>query len=169
MGPGLAVYRDAEIELEIRLDESEETVWLTQKQIADLFGTARSTITEHISAIYREEELEASSTCRKFRQVQSEGGRSVSREIEHYNLDMVLSVGYRVSSKRATRFRQWATRILKAYIVSGSAANQVLLEKLGQIEARLTDHDEKLALVFEGLRQMLTAEEAPRKIGFRTE
>ena len=92
--------------LEVMLDD--DTVWLTQQQIAELFDTARTSIVEHIKHIY--EELEENATCRKFRQVRIEGNRKVSRNIPHFNLDMIISVGYRVNSKRATQFRKWATR-----------------------------------------------------------
>jgi hypothetical protein len=94
--------------VDVRMDE--DTVWLTQQQIADLFDTARTSIVEHIKHIYDEGELSAESTCRNFRQVRTEGARQVAREIPHYDLDMIISVGYRVNSKRATLFRQWATK-----------------------------------------------------------
>ena len=96
MSNPIAVYQDADIELEIRLDEGQETIWATQQQIAGLFGKDTRTISEHINNIYKEEELEREATTRKFRVVQDEGGRMVSRDVTHYNLDMVLSVGYRM-------------------------------------------------------------------------
>lgn len=97
----------------------EETVWLTQQQMAELFQTSRSNIAEHIRHIYEEGELEEASTCRNFRQVRTEGGRQVSREIAYYNLDMIISLGYRVKSRIATRFRRWASERLKEYMVKG--------------------------------------------------
>jgi hypothetical protein len=108
---------DKKVSVNVRLDE--ETVWLTQPQIAELFDTARSSIVEHIKHIYDDGELTPEATCRNFRQVRTEGSRQVSREIPHYDLDMIISVGYRVNSKRATQFRQWATKRLNEYIRKG--------------------------------------------------
>lgn len=96
-----------------------ETVWLSQQQMADLFHTSRTNVVEHIKHIYNEGELEENSTCRKFRQVRTEGNREVSREIPFYNLDMIISLGYRVKSSIATRFRQWASERLKEYMIKG--------------------------------------------------
>lgn len=90
-----------------------ETVWLSQQQMAELFSTSRTNIIEHINNIYLEEELDKNSTCQNFRQVQKEGNRNVSREIPFYNLDMIISLGYRIKSKVATNFRKWATERLK--------------------------------------------------------
>lgn len=103
--------------IEVRLEN--ETVWLTQKLMAELFQVTKSTVSEHIKHIYQEEELVKEATVRKIRTVQTEGTRDVSREIEFYNLDMIISVGYRVQSHVATRFRQWATRHIREYIVKG--------------------------------------------------
>lgn len=110
--------------VDLSVDWSEETIWASQKQIAALFGKETNTINEHIAALYREGEAEPEATIRKFRVVRLEGGRSVSREIEHYNLDVILSVGYRVSSTKATAFRKWATQTLKRYITDGFALNE---------------------------------------------
>ncbi|MFH1423562.1 MAG: virulence protein RhuM/Fic/DOC family protein [Candidatus Nealsonbacteria bacterium] len=112
-------------ELEVRLKE--ETVWLTQKEIAKLFRKGVPAINEHVKNIYKEGELDQKSTIRKFRIVQTEGKRQIEREIDLYNLDMILSVGYRVSSKRATQFRIWATKTLKNYLLNGYAINQKML------------------------------------------
>ena len=112
---------DGTIKIDVRLEE--ETVWLTQAQIALLFGKGRSTITEHIVNVFSEGELEQNRTCRKFRLVQKEGTREVEREVEHYNLDVIISVGYRVKSLQGTQFRIWATQRLKEYIVKGFALN----------------------------------------------
>ena len=109
------------IKIDVRLDE--ETVWLTQDQMALLFGKGRSTITEHIGNVYEESELEQNSTSRKFRQVRMEGIREVEREIDYYNLDVIISVGYRVKSPQGTQFRIWATQRLKEYIIKGFALN----------------------------------------------
>ena len=96
-----------------------ETVWLSQQQMAELFSTSRTNIIEHINNIYLEEELDKNSTCQNFRQVQKEGNRNVSREIPFYNLDMIISLGYRIKSKVATNFRKWATERLKEYMIKG--------------------------------------------------
>ena len=109
-------------EFEVRLKE--ETVWLTQKQIAELFNKGVPAINEHIKNIYKEGELDKKSTIRNFRIVQIEGKRRIGREVDSYNLDMILSVGYRVSSKRATQFRIWATKTLKNYLIKGYAINE---------------------------------------------
>ncbi len=112
---------DGNIKIDVRLEE--ETVWLTQDQMALLFGKGRSTITEHIGNVYEEGELEQNPTSRKFRQVRKEGTRQVEREIEYYNLDVIISVGYRVKSQQGTQFRIWATQRLKEYIIKGFALN----------------------------------------------
>jgi hypothetical protein len=113
--------QDGTIKVDVRLEE--ETVWLTQAQIALLFGKGRTTITEHIANVFGEGELEQNRTCRKFRQVQNEGLRIVERDVEHYNLDVIISVGYRVKSQQGTQFRIWATQRLKEYIVKGFVLN----------------------------------------------
>lgn len=112
---------DGNIKIDVRLQE--ETVWLTQDQMATLFGKARNTITEHIQNVYEEGELEQNRTSRKFRQVRTEGKRAVEREIDHYNLDVIISVGYRVKSVQGTQFRIWATQRLKEYIIKGFTLN----------------------------------------------
>lgn len=120
---------DEKISVDVRLDD--ETVWLTQDQMAMLFDKGRSTITEHILNVYEEKELDQDSTCRKFRQVRNEGNRTVEREIEHYNLDVIISVGYRVKSLRGTQFRQWATKRLNEYIRKGFTMDDERLKNLG--------------------------------------
>jgi len=108
---------DGRTKLDVRFVD--ETVWLTQQQLAELFQTARTNVVEHIQHIYEEGELDATATCREFRQVRTEGTREVARNLVFYNLDMTLSVGYRVKSAVATRFRIWATQQLREYIVKG--------------------------------------------------
>ncbi len=98
---------DGNIRLDVRLEE--KTVWLTQQQMAELYGSSRTNVVEHIKHIYEEGELQENATCRNFRQVRQEGNREVAREIPYYNLDMIISLGYRIRSIIATRFRQWAT------------------------------------------------------------
>ena len=109
----------------------DETVWLSQQQMADLFQSSRTNIIEHIQHIYEEGELDEISTCRKFRQVRTEGSRQVSREIPYYNLDMIISLGYRVKSGVATHFRKWATERLKEYMIKGFTMDDERLKKLG--------------------------------------
>ena len=117
--------------LEVRLDT--DTVWLSQQQIAELFQTSRTNVVEHIRNVYAEGELIESATCRNFRQVRTEGSRQVERELPFYNLDVIISVGYRVKSKVATQFRIWATDRLRQYLVDGYAINEQRLEQLGAI------------------------------------
>lgn len=119
----ILIYQNPEgkIKIDVRLED--ETVWLTQEQMAALFGKVRSTIAEHIANVFEEGELEQNRTCRKFRQVRQEGSREVEREIDYYNLDVIISVGYRVKSIQGTQFRIWATQRLKEYIVKGFALN----------------------------------------------
>jgi hypothetical protein len=106
----------------------DETVWLTQQKIADLFGVVKSTISEHVKNIFERDELEKEATVRDFRTVQNEGNRNVSRELEFYNLDVIIAVGYRVNSNRATQFRIWATKILKEFIIKGFAMDDQRLK-----------------------------------------
>ena len=117
----IVVYDNGEIELKVSMND--DTIWLTQKQLSELFEKDVRTINDHIKTIYKDEELYEDSTIRKFRIVQQEGKREVARDVLHYNLDIVISVGYKVNSKKATRFRQWATKILKGYISNGYAIN----------------------------------------------
>ena len=120
---------DGNIRLDVRLEE--KTVWLTQQQMAELYGSSRTNVVEHIKHIYEEGELQENATCRNFRQVRKEGNREVTREIPYYNLDMIISLGYRVRSITATRFRQWATERLHEYIVKGFALDDERLKNLG--------------------------------------
>ena len=117
----LVVYHDGELELKISMDN--ETVWLNQKQLGELFSVESHSVTYHIKNIYKQKELQKNSSTRKIRVVQKEGSRKVEREVDHYNLDMIISIGYRVNSITATKFRQWATSILKNYIQNGYAIN----------------------------------------------
>ncbi len=110
---------DGTAKVQIQAVVRDETVWLTQKAMSELFGVNSQAITKHLQNIYTEGELEQSATCSKMEQVQLEGNRNVSREVSFYNLDAIIAVGYRVNSKRATQFRIWATSILKEYLVKG--------------------------------------------------
>lgn len=115
--------------IEVRLDA--DTVWLSQQQIADLFQTSRTNVVEHIRHVYEEGELDEAATCRNFRQVRTEGTRQVSRELPFYNLDLIISVGYRVKSRIATKFRIWATERLREYLVKGFTMDDAKLKELG--------------------------------------
>ena len=118
---------DGKISLDAKLEN--ETIWLTQDMMAKLFETTPQNITMHIKNIYEDEELEQNSTCKDFLQVRNEGKRTVSRKLTHYNLDKILSVGYRIKSKTAVQFRKWATSILKEYLIKGYAINQKALKE----------------------------------------
>lgn len=127
-----AMQGDAE-GIEVRLED--DTVWLTQQMLASLYGSSRTNVLEHIQHIYADEELEESATCRKIRQVQKEGNRNVNRETLFYNLDIIIAVGYRVNSKRATQFRQWATAVLRDFAIRGYVLDRKRMENgkfLGQ-------------------------------------
>src|SRR5690625_4341893 len=113
--------QDGNIQIDVRLQE--ETVWLTQTQLQQLFDKSKATISEHIKNVFEEGELNPQATVRKFRTVQKEGNREVEREIDHYNLDVIISVGYRVKSVQGTQFRIWATQRLKEYIIKGFMLN----------------------------------------------
>lgn len=120
---------DGKTKIDVKLEE--ETLWLTQNQLCELYQTSKSNVSEHIKHIFDEEELFKNATVRKFRIVQKEGLRNVEREIEHYNLDMIIALGYRIHSIIATRFRQWATERLKEYIIKGFTLDDERLKNLG--------------------------------------
>ncbi len=127
----IVIYQTEDGGTKIDVRFVDETVWLTQQQMAELFQSSRTNIVEHIQHIYEEGELDEASTCRKFRQVRTEGSRQVTREIPYYNLDMIISLGYRVKSMIATNFRRWATERLKEYMVKGFTMDDERLKNLG--------------------------------------
>lgn len=127
----IVIYQSENGDTKIDVRFVDETVWLTQQQMAELFQSSRTNIVEHIQHIYEEGELDEESTCRKFRQVRMEGLRQVTREIPHYNLDMIISLGYRVKSMIATHFRRWATERLKEYMIKGFTMDDERLKNLG--------------------------------------
>ena len=127
----IVVYQSKDGMTRVDVHFQDETVWLTQQQMAELFQTSRTNVVEHIRNIYEEGELVEASTCRKFRQVRQEGNRQVSRELPFYNLDMIISLGYRVKSLVATHFRQWATALLKEYMRKGFALDDERLKGTG--------------------------------------
>ena len=135
----IIVYQpEKTLQLEVRMEN--ETVWLTQAQMAELFETTPQNITLHIKSIYVEQELIADSTCKDFLQVREEGSRMIKRMQKFYNLDVIISVGYRVKSKRGTQFRIWANKILKDYLLKGYSINK----RIENIEAKIIEHDQKI-------------------------
>ena len=150
----IAIYDDGELELNVSINN--ETVWLNRNQISELFGRDVKTIGKHIGNVFSDGELDKISTVAKFATVQNEGGREVSRDVEYYNLDVIISVGYRVKSQKGVRFRQWATSVLKSYIQNGYTINSdkitnerfvslekevgMLKSKMGEIQSLLKDN-----------------------------
>lgn len=124
----LVIYQAENGAIELPIDATNETIWATQKQIAEVFGVNVRTVNEHLGNVFNSKELTKQSTIRKFRIVQMEGKREVGREIEHYNLDAVISVGYQINSKNATTFRKWATKTLRNYITDGFVINPTRIE-----------------------------------------
>ena len=120
----IVIYQMPSGETVIDVKIEDETIWLTQNQIVDLFQSSKANISEHIKNIFESKELDKDSTVRNFRTVRQEGKRQVSRDLEHYNLDLIISVGYRVNSLRGTQFRIWANKILKDYLVKGYSINE---------------------------------------------
>lgn len=147
---------DETVRLEVRLEN--ETVWLTQAQMAELFQTTRNNVTLHIGNVYKEHELEAEATSKESLLVRTEGNRQVTRQRKLYNLDVIISVGYRVKSQRGTQFRQWANKVIKEYLLRGYAINRQLMQleqrvdahiqteqqRFQQIESTLADHQQKI-------------------------
>ena len=129
---------DETVKLDVRIED--ETVWLTQAQIVELFQSSKANISEHIKNIYEQEELEESSTVRDFRTVRQEGKRHVVRNLTYYNLDAIISIGFRVNSKRGIQFRQWANSVLKEYLLKGYSINQ----RLSELEKTVALHSEKI-------------------------
>jgi len=127
--------------LEVRIEE--ETVWLTQGQLMELFNSTKQNISLHINNIFKEGELSSASTVKKYLTVQMEGKREVKRKVVVYNLDVIISVGYRVKSQRGTQFRIWANRVLKDYLLKGYVINQ----RIDRIETKLLEHDQKFDLL----------------------
>jgi hypothetical protein len=127
----IIIYQTSDNTPKIEVKLQDENIWLSQQQIAELFQSSRTNVVEHIKNIYSEGELNELATCRKFRQVHTEGNRQVSRELPFYNLDMIISLGYRINSKTATTFRIWATERLKEYIKKGFTVDSERLKNLG--------------------------------------
>lgn len=140
--------KDGKTEIQVTLEN--ETVWLNQYQLESLFQTNRTSINRHISNIYKTEELDKESTCAKFTQVQKEGNREIKRQIQYYNLDVIISVGYRVNSKRGTEFRIWANKILKEYLIKGFSINELRLKKQNE---QLKELQKSVKLIGEAINQ----------------
>ena len=135
------------ISIEVKLDVEYDTVWLTQQQMVELFASSKANISEHISNIFQQGELQPESTVRKFRIVRKEGARTVTRTIDHYNLDVIISVGFRVNSRQGISFRQWANKVLKEYLLRGYAVHQ----QIKLLERRV---DDKLLIQHDEIRQI---------------
>lgn len=138
----IEIYQANDGSTQINVQFELDTVWLTQAQMAELFETSPQNITMHLKSIFKEEELLESATCKDFLQVRKEGTRTVKRKQLHYNLDAIISVGYRVKSARATQFRIWANKILKEYLVQGYAVN----------EKRLAQKEQEVQLLKNGIQ-----------------
>ena len=131
---------DGQVTLDVRLEA--DSVWLNQAQMAELFGRERSVISKHIGNVFKEGELAPETTCAKFAQVQTEGARVIHRQVDFYNLDVIISVGYRVKSPRGTQFRIWATQVLRQHLIEGYSLHQRRLHERG-----LGDLQQALALM----------------------
>lgn len=127
---------DGKVRVDVRLEQ--DTVWLTQRQMSEIFGTTPENVLMHLKNVFGDGELEEAATAKDFLVVQTEGNRQVRRNLKHYNLDAIISVGYRVNSRRGVRFRQWATRVLREHLVQGCTFNQTRLAERGLLEARQT-------------------------------
>ena len=139
----LVDFRDGAFELDVAVSATDNTVWLTLDQVSLLFEKDKSTVSRHIKNIFSEHELEKEATVAKYATVQLEGSRSVERLIEYYNLDVIISVGYRVKSKRGIAFRKWATTVLNDYLLRGYAENKRRLEAQGktiELQSRIIAH-----------------------------
>lgn len=138
---------DESVQLEVRVQD--ESVWLSQQQMGELFGVNRQAITKHLKNIYETNELEETATCSILELVQKEGNRQVRREVAFYNLDAIISVGFRVNTQRGIQFRQWANRILRDYTLKGYAVNQRILAVEERVDNRLMSHERRLEAVEE--------------------
>lgn len=153
----IEIYKINESQTEIKVQFDNETVWLTQKQMADIFDTTPQNITLHLKRIYSDDEINITSTCKENLQVQVEGKRTIKRKQLFYNLDAIISVGYRINSKRGTQFRQWATQRLKDYLVQGYAINEKRLsEKQQEVEYLKTG----IRILSRAIEQQATAEDS---------
>lgn len=144
----IIIYQpDETLALEVRVED--ESVWLSQAQIVELFDSSKANISEHLKHIFDSGELAKETTVRKFRTVRQEGNRNVARNIEFFNLDVIISVGYRVNTVRGIQFRQWANKILKGYLLRGYAVNQRFMQLEDRIDRRFSEYDRHLLEVDE--------------------
>jgi hypothetical protein len=140
----IVIYQSSDTtDFQIEVRVADETVWLSQAQMAELFNATKQNISLHVNNIFKEGELDANSTVKEYLTVQSEGSRQVQRKISFYNLDVIISVGYRVKSKRGTQFRIWANKIIKDYLLKGYAVSH----RLDKVERKLVEHDQKFELL----------------------
>ena len=158
-GEVVTYNQDGMPQLEVWLED--ETIWLTQRQMGELFGCTLENVIQHLKNIYDEEELAEEATTKEFLVVRFEGKRKVSRKVKHYNLDVVISVGYRVNSKRGVKFRQWATSVLKEYLLRGSAQDQ----RITKLEKRMTAAERSIDSIVYTLMPPLQENRTP--IGFQ--
>ena len=143
-GNEIIIYQpDEELSLDVRVDD--ETVWLTQSQIVELFESSKANISEHLKHIFDSGELSKEATVRKFRTVRQEGNRNVTRNIDFFNLDVIISVGYRVNTVRGIQFRQWANKVLKEYLLRGYAVNQRLMQLEDRIDRHFSEYDGQIS------------------------
>jgi len=129
----IILYETSDHSVKLNVNTDGDTVWLSMDQLTDLFERDKSTISRHIRNVFKEGELERAATVAKFATVQTEGDREITRYIEYYNLDVIISVGYRVKSQRGVEFRKWANKVLKDYIIKGYAVNNKRIEQIGEV------------------------------------
>lgn len=157
MSNEILIYQGESQSIEVQLDTDSDTVWLNRLQLAELFGRDVKTIGKHVNNVFRDKELDKAATVAKFATVQNEGGRQVERQVEHYNLDVIISVGYRVKSLQGTQFRQWATARLKEHLVQGYTLNE---QRLAQHQQKLKQLEQTLSLFQQNLIDQANLPEA---------
>ncbi len=145
----IEIFKSEDGKTQVQVVLENDTVWLNQYQLAELFQTDRTSVNRHILNVYKSEELNEDSTCAKIAQVQKEGDRIISRNINYYNLDIIIAVGYRVNSKRGTEFRIWANKILKDYLIQGYSLNE---KKLAQQNEQLRELRESVKILGDVLK-----------------
>ena len=158
----IVVYQPNEtVRLDVRLEN--ETVWLTQAQLCELFGVVKSNVSYHLKNVFGTNELDYEATVQKIRTVRLEAGRNVSREIEFFNLDVIISLGYRINSKLGIQFRQWATRVLKSYLLQGYAVNTQFAQLEDKVDRRLAKHEERIATLEEKVDFFVQTQTPPQQ------
>ena len=158
----IVVYQPNEtVRLDVRLEN--ETVWLTQAQLCELFGVVKSNVSYHLKNVFGTNELDYEATVQKIRTVRLEAGRNVSREIEYFNLDVIISLGYRINSKLGIQFRQWATRVLKSYLLQGYAVNTQFAQLEDKVDRRLAKHEERIATLEEKVDFFVQTQTPPQQ------